>query len=95
MTLYVVEHRLPRAGMADLEALHEALREIARRLTSAEEEGAQISYLRSTVILEDHRCICVFDATSPELVRRANEIAQLPSRGVCEAVEYPTTDAGP
>lgn len=88
MTLYVVEHRLPRAAPADMEALHEALRETTRRLTEAARDGSGITYVRSTVIFEQHRCICVFEASSAELVRRANELAQVPIAGVCEAVDY-------
>jgi hypothetical protein len=88
VTLYVVEHRLPGAAAGDLEQLREALREITRRLTAAADGNSAITYLRSTVVPSEHRCICLFEATSSDLVRRANELAQAPIASLSEAVDF-------
>lgn len=91
MTLFLVEHRLPGATATDLEQLRDALREITHRLTETADESTRITYVRSTVIPDEHRCICVFEATSSELVRRANDLAQVPVMSLSEAVDYSMT----
>ena len=88
MTLYVVDHRLPGAAAADLEQLREVLRDITRRLNETADESTQITFVRSTVIPGEHRCICVFEATSSDLVRRVNEIAQVRISSLSEGLEY-------
>jgi hypothetical protein len=88
VTRFIVEHRLRRVAPGDLEALHEALQEITRRLAGSIEDGGSITYVRSTAVPESGRCICVFDATSIALVRRANELAQLPNATIVEAIDY-------
>ena len=87
MTLYVVEHRLRDVGEAHLEALRDALQEITRRMDGA--AGSAIRYVRSTVIAEEDRCICLFEASSEAVVRRANELAQVPIASIAEALDYP------
>jgi len=88
VTLYVVEHRLRDVGDAHLAALRDALSEITQRL-NAGDDGEAIHYIRSTVVAIEDRCICLFEATSEALVRRANELAQVPIASIAEAVEYP------
>jgi hypothetical protein len=92
VTLYLVEHRLRDVGDGHLAALREALSEITERLNSRG-DGEAIRFIRSTVIAAEDRCICLFEATSEALVRRANELAQVPVWSVALAVDYPMGDA--
>ena len=58
-------------------------------MDGAQTDGAAIRYLRSTVIAEEDRCICLFEASSEALVRRANDLAQAPIASIAAAVDYP------
>jgi hypothetical protein len=88
VTLYLVEHRLRDVGDGHLAALREALSEITERLNSRG-DGEAIRFVRSTVVAAEDRCICLFEATSEALVRRANELAQVPVASIALAVDYP------
>ena len=92
MTLYLVEHRLRDVGQGHLAALREALHEITQRL-NAGGGGEEIRYVRSTVVAAEDRCICLFEASSEALVRRANELAQVPITSIALAVDYPMGQA--
>ena len=92
MTLYLVEHRLRDVGDGHLAALREALSEITERLNSRG-DGGEIRFIRSTVVAAEDRCICLFEATSEALVRRANELAQVPVASIALAVDYPMRGA--
>jgi hypothetical protein len=35
-------------------------------------------YVQRIDALEEHRCLCLFEAAGPEVVRRVNDIAQFP-----------------
>jgi hypothetical protein len=100
VTVYVVEHQVPDVDEVHLEALREALREITRRLDGAN-DGQRIAYLRSTVINGAERCVCVcvFEASSEALVKRVNELAQVPVASIAPATDYdftrPTSVARP
>jgi hypothetical protein len=92
VTLYIVEHRLKDVGEGHLAALRGALAEITQRLNVGD-DGESIRYVRSTVVAAEDRCICLFDATSEQLVRRANELAQVPIASIAQAVDYPMEEA--
>jgi K+-sensing histidine kinase KdpD len=87
VTLFLVEHRLRDVGEGHLAALRDALQEIALRLDGAA-DGQRIRYVRSTVVTGQDRCICLFEASSEALVRRANELAQVPVASIAIAVDY-------
>jgi hypothetical protein len=89
VTLYLVEHRLGDVGPNHLAALRDALREVTQRLDGAGVDGERIRYLRSTVVAGGERCICLFEASSEALVRRANDLAQVPIASIATAVDYP------
>ena len=91
MTLFIVEHRLGDVGDGHLAALRDALLEIAARLDGGA-DGERIRYLRSTVVAGQDRCICLFDASSEAIVRRANELAQVPIASIGPAMDYDLTD---
>jgi hypothetical protein len=90
VTLYLVEHCLPDVGEGHLVALRDALHEITGRLDGAR-DGQRIRYLRSTVINGGDRCMCLFEASSEALVRRANELAQVPIASISTATDYDFT----
>ena len=87
MTLFLVEHRLRDVGEGHLAALRDALQEIALRLDGGV-DGQRIRYVRSTVVSGQDRCICMFEASSEALVRRANELAQVPVASIAAAVDH-------
>lgn len=91
MTLFIVEHQLRDVGEGHLAALRDALHEIAGRLDGTG-DGQHIRYVRSTVVTGQDRCICLFEATSEALVRRANELAQVPVASIGAAVDYDFRD---
>jgi Protein of unknown function (DUF4242) len=91
VSLFLVEHRLRDVGEGHLAALRDALLEIASRLDGAV-DGQRIRYLRSTVVGGQDRCYCLFDASSESLVRRANELAQVPIASIGLAIDYDLTD---
>lgn len=93
MTLFIVEHRLGDVGEGHLAALRDALLEIASRLDGGA-DGERIRYLRSTVVASQDRCICFFEASSESLVRRANELAQVPISSIGPAIDYDLTEGG-
>ena len=85
--LYLVEHRLRDVGEGHLAALREALAEITHRLNVGAVTES-IRYVRSTVVPTEGRCVCLFEATSEAIVRRANELAQVPIASISAAVDY-------
>jgi Nickel responsive protein SCO4226-like len=86
VAVFLVERRLPGMSLEHLAAAHRALAASAHRLSSG---GDRVRYLRSTFVPARARCLCVFEATSGELVRRVNEVAQVPFVSIQEAIEFP------
>jgi hypothetical protein len=73
--LYLVEHDLRGLSPTQLADVHRALGEAVRRETR---RGGQIRYVQRIDALEEHRCLCLFEAADPEVVRRVNDVAQFP-----------------
>jgi hypothetical protein len=73
--LYLVEHDLPGLSPPQLASVHRALGEAVRwepRL------GGRIRYVQRIYAPEEGRCLCLFEAAGPEVVRNVNDIAQFP-----------------
>lgn len=85
MAIFIVERRLPELSLEHLAAAHRALAESSRRLSMG---GDSVRYLRSTFSPALGRCLCVFEASSRDLVRRVNEVAQVPFERIEEAVHF-------
>ncbi len=85
MAIFIVERRLPELSLAHLVVAHRALAESSRRISM---EGDSVRYLRSTFTPTGGRCVCMFEATSLDLVRRVNEVAQVPFDRIDEAVHF-------
>jgi Nickel responsive protein SCO4226-like len=91
VAVFVVERTLPGISLEHLAAAHRALAESSRRLSSGDD---QVRYLRSTFAPARARCLCVFEATSGDLVRRVNEVAQVPFVSIDEAIEFDVSGSG-
>lgn len=85
MTIFIVERRLPGLSPEHLATAHRALAESARRLSAGDD---RVRYLRSTFAPATARCLCVFEATNGDLVRRVNEVAQVPFESIDEAIDF-------
>jgi hypothetical protein len=81
---FIIDWTLPPTRLVDLNAAHRAIDEAARRLTA---EGEQVRCMHSTYIPGQHRWVCLFAAENEGAIRRAYEIAQLPTPRVVEALD--------
>jgi hypothetical protein len=73
--LYLVEHDLHGLSAPQLASVHRVLREAVRREVR---RGSQIRYVQRIYAPEEQRCLCLFEADGPEVVRAVNDIAQFP-----------------
>lgn len=85
MAIFIVERRLQGLSPEHLAALHRALAESTRRLSAGEDS---VRYLRSMIAPARALCLCVFQANSGDLVRRVNEVAQVPFESIDEAMNF-------
>ena len=83
--VFAVERTLSGLSLVHLAAAQRALGESARRLSG---ERGVVRYLRCTFTPHAERCLCVFEANSVDLVRRVNEVAQVPFDRIEEAIEF-------
>jgi len=81
--LYLVEHDLRGLSPAQLAGVHRALDEAVRR---AARRGGRIRYVQRIYAPEEQRCLCLFEAAGPEVVRTVNDIAQFPLARVVAVV---------
>ncbi len=81
--LYLVERYLPLDVEPGLEALGALLAAATAELRA---EGGRIRWLHSLALPEDESCICVFRATTRELVAEANDRAGLSYERISPAV---------
>jgi hypothetical protein len=89
MPTYLVERYLP--GVSADEVLAAAGR--AKETTALmAEEGDTVRYLRSTFLPTEESCFCLFEGPSEDLVRTANERAQIPFDRIVEAVHVSSED---
>ena len=92
MRLYVAERRLP--GMTSPEALATLVERAKTTTVEMTREGIPVRYLRSTVVPGDEKCVCLFEAASPEAVMVANDRANIPYERVVEAMALTAQDVG-
>jgi len=57
--------------------------------------GSPVRYVQRIVVLEEHRCLCLFEAPGPEPVRNVNDIAQFPLARVVAVLSSVPDDTGP
>lgn len=84
MSVYVVERDLKGISMEDLAGAQKAAIATAGDMTA---RGDRINYIRSTFTPEDGRCMCLFDGSDADQVRRLNDTAGLPYTRVVEAID--------
>lgn len=83
MAVYMVERNLAGVGMQALAAAQRAAIDTAQGMQA---EGKAISYLRTTFVPGDGRCMCLFEGESADQVAALNEQAGLPYERVVEAM---------
>ena len=85
MATFIVDRVVPGLTTELLLEAQRLLHQAARRVS----HGADmVRYVRCTFVAGEERCICVFEAPSAELVRRVNDIAQVPFRRIQPATEF-------
>jgi hypothetical protein len=84
MPVYMVERELPGVTMDQLAAAQKAAIETGEKFTS---EGKNVSYIRTAFVPGDARCMCLFQADNPDLVKELNETAGIPFNRIVEAMD--------
>ena len=90
--LYLVEHDLRGLSPSQLAAVHRALGEAVRRETR---RGSRIRYVQRIYAPEEQRCLCLFEAAGPEVVRNVTDIAQFPLARVTAVVSSAPDGSSP
>lgn len=90
--LFLVEHDLRGLTSWQLASVHRALREAVRRENL---RGRQIRYVQRIYAPTEQRCLCLFEASGPDLVRSVNDIAQFPLARVTAVLSCVLEEAGP
>ena len=75
LQLFLVEHDLHGLSQAQMASAHQMLEEAVRRAAG---RGSRVRYMQRILALGQRRCLCLFQASGPEAVRRVNDIAQFP-----------------
>jgi hypothetical protein len=73
--LFLVEHDLRGLSPGQLAIVYRALDEAVRRENL---RGRRIRYVQRIYAPDEQRCLCLFEAAGPDLVRSVNDIAQFP-----------------
>ena len=82
--VYIVERNLPGITMDQLAAAQKAAIEKGQEFTA---NGKDVRYIRSIFVPGDSKCMCLFEATNPEVVKEVNEAAQIPFTQIKEALD--------
>ena len=85
MQLFVVERYLPALTPDDVQAQ-------ARREAEVRSSRPGIRHLRTTYLCSDELCFSLFEAPSLEVLRRANELSDMPYERITAAIDV-TPDA--
>lgn len=89
--LYMVELDLHGLSSPQRDTVDRALDEAVRREI---EQGRQIRCVQRIYAPAEHRCLCLFEATGPDLVRHVNDIAQFPLARVISVVSSTPGERG-
>lgn len=84
MSVYMVERSLKGIAMSDLAAAQQAAIATSQRFSA---EGTPVRYIRSTFVPESGACMCLFEASGADAVKRVNEAAKIPFDRVIEALD--------
>jgi len=50
-------------------------------------DGKHVRYIRSAFVPGEARCMCFFEAATPELVKELNDTANIPYKRIIEAMD--------
>ena len=89
MAKYMVERHLPRITS---EQLADAAGRAKKTTAQMTREGTPVRYLRSTFVPGEDKCFCLFDGPSVEVVKEANERAEIPFERIVEAMHIASED---
>ena len=90
LQLFMVEHDMHGLSPAQLASAHQMLEEAVQRAAG---RGNRIRYVQRILACREHRCLCLFEASGPDTVRRVNDIAQFPlAHVVAVTSSVPHTD---
>jgi hypothetical protein len=84
MPVYMVERDLPGITTTQLGDAQKAAIATGREMTA---KGKKVRYIRSTFVPGESRCMCLFEASGPELVKEVNEKAHIPFTRIVEALD--------
>ena len=84
MTVYMVERSLKGIQMSDLGKAQQAAIATSKQFTA---DGTPVRYIRSTFVPETGACMCLFEASGAEAVKRVNEQAKIPFDRITEALD--------
>ena len=84
MAIYMVERDLPGITNEQLGGAQKAAIAGAQKSTT---NGTPVRYVRSTFVPGESRCMCLFEAKTPDAVRDVNEAAGLPFTRIVEALD--------
>ena len=90
--LYLVEHDLRGLSSWQVASVQRALSEAVRR---ENRRGGRIRYVQCIYSPEEHRCLCLFEAADPDLVRSVNDTAQFPLARVTAVLNSVLDEPGP
>ena len=82
MPKYMVERHLPGITDEQLAAAAAGAKSVTAEMSRS---GTPVRYLRSTFVPGESKCYCLFEASSEQVVRDANDRAGIPYERVVEA----------
>ncbi len=83
MPRYMVERYLP--GLTP-EMLRAAATRAKHATAEMTQEGTPVRYLRSTFVPSEAKVFCLFEGSSPEVIKEANDRAQIPFERIHDAI---------
>jgi hypothetical protein len=75
MAVYMVDRHLPGITKGTTGRSARAAIETTREFT---QQGKKIRYIRSMFVPGEERCMCLFEAENPQLVKEVNDAAKIP-----------------
>ena len=84
MSVYMVDRELPGINMDQLAGAQKAAIQTCNEMTAA---GQPVRYIRTTFVPGESHCMCLFEAANENLVKEANEKANLPYRRIVPALD--------
>jgi len=84
MPVYMVDRSLPGVTVDQLAAAQKAAIETSRQFSA---QGKPVRYIGSTFVPGESHCMCLFEASNPDLVKQVNEAAKIPFTKITEALD--------